>query len=40
MVISDNPRIFWHMRPIFSGAAGRGDVGEIQVVLKYEAKWV
>lgn len=40
MVIGGSPRIFWYMRPIFSGAAGRRDVGKIQVVLKFEAKWV
>lgn len=33
-------RIFWHIRPMISGAAGRRDIGKIQVVLKYEAKWV
>lgn len=36
MVMCGSLRIFWHMRPILSGVAGRRDVGEIQVVLEYE----
>lgn len=40
IVLCVSLRIFWHIRPMLSGAAGRRDIGEIQVVLKYEAKWV
>lgn len=40
MVMCGSLRIFWHVRPVLSGAAGRRDVGEIQVFLEYEAKWV
>lgn len=40
MKISGSLRLFWHVRLILSGAAGRRDVGEIQVVPKREAKWV
>lgn len=34
MIICGSLRIFWHLRPILSGAAGRRDVREIQEVLK------
>lgn len=40
MVMCGSLRIFWHVRPVLLGDAGRKDVEEIQVVLKYEAKWV
>lgn len=40
MVMCGSLRLSWHMRRVLSGAAGRRDVEEIQVVLKYETKWV
>lgn len=40
IVIYVSLRVFWHTKPMFSDAAGRRDIGEIQVVLKYEVKWV
>lgn len=40
IVMRGSLRLFWHIRPMLPGAAGRRDVGEIQVVLKCEGKWV
>lgn len=40
IVVCGGLRLFWHIRPMFSGATGRRDVGEIEVLLKCEAKWV
>jgi hypothetical protein len=40
MVIYGSLRLFWHLRSILPGVAGRWNVWEIQVALQCEAKWV